>query len=63
MRGGADNDPSFGSRMTGQGIFAQMIARRFSVACGRLGLNRERGAKLDCSRFRPPGPGGQLRLL
>lgn len=63
MRGGADNDPAFGSRMTGQGVLAELIARRFGVACGRVGLNRERSPKLDCSRFRAPAPGGQLRLL
>lgn len=63
MRGGAENDPSFGSRMTGQGVFAELIARRFRVACGRLGFNLERDGRLDCSRFRPPGRGRQLSLL
>ena len=53
MRGGRDNDPQFGSRMRGQGLFADLISRRFDVACQRLGLNRER-APMDTSRFRPP---------
>ena len=53
MRGGRDNDPDFGSRMRGQGQFADLIARRFDIAARRLGLNRER-APMDTSRFRPP---------
>ena len=53
MRGGRDNDPQFGSRMRGQGLFADLISRRFDVACQRLGLNRER-VPMDTSRFTPP---------
>jgi DNA repair photolyase len=52
-RGGRENDASFGSRMRGQGEFAQLIGRRFALACRRLGLNEER-APLDTSRFRAP---------
>ena len=63
MRGGKDNDPNFGSRMRGQGLFAQLLARRFEVACTRLGLNRERRRALDCTRFRPPPPPGQMQLF
>jgi len=67
-RGGRDNDPRFGARMTGTGEYAELIARRFEIACRRLGLNgEERGTvarrELDCSRFRPPLQGGQMRLL
>ncbi|MCC6212092.1 MAG: PA0069 family radical SAM protein [Burkholderiales bacterium] len=67
-RGGRENDPRFGSRMTGTGGFARLIARRFDLACRRLGLNREddhmasRGG-LDGSRFRPPSPAGQISLF
>ncbi|HTQ78015.1 MAG TPA: PA0069 family radical SAM protein [Burkholderiales bacterium] len=71
-RGGRENDPRFGSRMTGSGRFVELIGQRFELACRRLGLNREddhmapRGG-LDCSRFRapapPPAPGGQMRLF
>jgi DNA repair photolyase len=68
LRGGRDNDPRFGTRMTGTGNYAELLAKRFEIACRRLGLNgEERGGvarrALDCSRFVPPGPGGQLRLL
>ena len=67
-RGGRENDPNFGSRMTGAGNFAELIGRRFELACRRLGLNSEdnhmasRGG-LDCSRFRPPQESGQISLF
>jgi DNA repair photolyase len=64
MRGGRDNDPAFGSRMRGQGLFADLIARRFDLACKRLGLNEDRTLHLDTTRFRPPkGPAAQLDLF
>jgi len=66
MRGGRDNDPAFGSRMRGQGLFADLIARRFQLACKRLGLNEDRTLHLDTTRFRPPkgsASGGQLDLF
>ena len=63
LRGGRDNDPRFGSRMRGEGIYADLFRKRFEVACRRYGLNRER-RELDTSRFTPPGPGhAQLSLL
>jgi DNA repair photolyase len=63
MRAGADNDPRFGTRMTGEGVLARLIAQRFRVACERLGLNRERRGDLDCGRFRPPGAQAQSSLF
>src|SRR5882672_8408063 len=66
MRGGKDNDPRFGTRMTGTGNFAELIEKRFDIACRRLGLNGHgagrRPAELDCSRFRRPSPSGQMAL-
>jgi DNA repair photolyase len=67
MRGGQDNDPRFGTRMTGVGNFAELIEKRFDIACRRFGLNshgapRQR-AVLDCSRFKPPAVGGQMKLF
>ena len=71
-RGGRENDPNFGSRMTGSGNFAGLIEKRFALACRRLGLNSEdnhmasRGG-LDRTLFRPPagkdGAGGQMALF
>ncbi len=68
LRGGKDNDPRFGERMTGTGLFADLIGRRFAIACKRLGLNgRGEGGreppKLDTKLFRPPSPAGQLSLF
>jgi len=64
-RGGRLNDPAFGSRMTGTGPVAELLAQRFRLAARRLGLAREDGAwDLDCTRFRPPRPPGtQLDLF
>ena len=64
MRGGRDNDPNFGSRMKGQGLFAELLRQRFRKACERLGLERGGSAfDLDCSQFRPPSPKGQGALF
>lgn len=65
LRGGRENDPSFGTRMTGTGTFAELIAKRFEIACRRFGLNKERRGEepLDCTRFRSPARGGQLPLF
>jgi hypothetical protein len=53
MRGGRDNDARFGTRMSGRGVWAQLLARRLTRVCDRLGLNRER-IGLDYSRFVRP---------
>jgi DNA repair photolyase len=64
MRNGRDNDPNFGTRMKGQGLFAELLNQRFHKACARLGLNkRESAFDLDCSQFRPPAPKGQGTLF
>lgn len=67
MRGGRDNDPRFGERMRGTGNYAELIARRFEIACRRCGLNGHGGGRrvpeLDCTRFVPPSPAGQLKLF
>ena len=51
MRGGADNSSQFGERMTGSGIWAQLLRQRFHKASARLGLNRAR-TELDLTQFR-----------
>ncbi len=53
MRGGMDYNADFASRMKGQGIWAELIKRRFEAACRKHGFNRERVA-LDLSQFVPP---------
>lgn len=55
MRGGRDNDPNFGSRMRGEGVWADLIRQRFSKTLRKLTLPREgRFGGLDCSLFRRP---------
>ena len=67
MRGGKDNDPRFGTRMSGTGNYAELIEKRFDIACRRFGLNGHGAARnppeLDCSRFRPPSRRGQMTLF
>lgn len=54
MRDGRLNDPKFGSRMRGQGEFAEMIAQMFAVACRKAGLGG-RSTGLSTDAFRKPG--------
>ena len=56
MRSGRDNDPRFGSRMRGEGAFAELIRQRFRLACRRHGINQARALDLDRGRFAPPRP-------
>jgi DNA repair photolyase len=60
-RGGQVYDSRFGSRMRGEGVFAELLAQRYSIAVKRLGLNQRDSFKLDCEAFCPPG--GQMSLL
>ena len=53
IHGGRDYDSTFGKRQRGAGVYADLIEKRFEIACKRFGLNEER-APLDVSRFRPP---------
>jgi DNA repair photolyase len=63
LRDGKLNDPNFGSRMRGTGEYADLIGKRFRLACQRLGLNKNDWS-LDLTRFRPPPQAGdQLSLL
>jgi DNA repair photolyase len=54
LRGGRDNDPRFGSRMRGQGPWADLLRRRFETACQRHGLQHGRAQPLETALFRPP---------
>ncbi|MCD7098505.1 PA0069 family radical SAM protein [Stenotrophomonas sp. MMGLT7] len=57
LRGGKDYQAAFGTRMRGQGVYADLLARRFALASKRLGFDRDRHRGLDCGRFvRPPPP-------
>ena len=62
MRGGKDYDASFGKRMSGEGPYAWMVARRFQTALRRLGYRAMR-TRLDCSLFRRPTLAGEQLSL
>ena len=63
MRGGRDNDPRFGHRMRGTGPYAELLNKRFRLACQRHGLNTTARPPLSTGLFTPPTPAGsQLRL-
>jgi DNA repair photolyase len=60
MRGGKLNDPRFGSRMRGEGVFADQISQMFHVARRKAGLPEE-GPEMSAAAFRRP-EGAQLGL-
>lgn len=51
MRGGKDYDSAYGTRMRGEGPFADLIAMRFAKAYKRIGFGRL--PALDASKFLP----------
>jgi DNA repair photolyase len=57
MRGGKLNDPNFGTRMQGHGVFAEQIHNLFAVACRKAGLGETR-AELSTAAFQVPKPPG-----
>lgn len=61
-RSGRMNDPRFHHRMRGAGPLADLVARRFRLACLRLGL-ADQGPELCQDGFRPLHPTGQLDLF
>jgi DNA repair photolyase len=64
MRGGKDYDSAYGTRMRGEGPFADLIAMRFAKAHRCIGYGRL--PALDSSKFlqplppKPPSPQGEL---
>jgi DNA repair photolyase len=63
MNNGRDYDSNFATRMRGQGVFAEVLRRRFEVACRRHNFGRARTLQLDTSCFVPPkkpSPQGEL---
>ena len=62
LRGGRDNDPEFGSRMRGQGVWAELLRTRFRKGCARHGLNMGERIALRTDLFRPPA-GEQMELF
>ena len=60
MRGGQLYDPTFGTRMKGEGVFADQIRATFQTFRRRCGLDRPR-PELSTAAFRRPGE--QLALF
>ena len=53
-RGGRDYDSRFGHRMRGEGHFADLLSRRFKLACNRLGLKQGELRSSRTDLFTPP---------
>lgn len=62
IRSGRDNDPDFFTRMKPSGVWADLLRARFRLACRKAGIGGKR-MELDCSQFRRPEIGGQMRLI
>lgn len=62
MHGGRDYRSEWGVRQKGSGPYGEQIARRFRLACRRVGLAGKWPA-LRTDLFRVPERGGQLSLL
>ena len=59
---GKTYDSDYTTRMKGSGLWADLLRQRFTGACRRLGLNRER-VELDLAQFRPGFLRGQGSLF
>jgi DNA repair photolyase len=61
-RGGRLSDPRFGSRMRGEGVYAEQLAALFRSAARRYRLDRPLPTANAAAFRRPPQAGDQLRL-
>jgi DNA repair photolyase len=62
LHGGQDYDPVFGKRMRGEGVWADLLDRRFGVAIARLGLSNKM-PPLRTDLFAPPLQAGDQMAL
>ena len=63
IHGGQDYSADWGTRMTGRGVYAELMQRRFARAVRAAGLSRDLPS-LRCDLFAvPPRPGDQLSLF
>ena len=61
MRGGKLNSSDFGSRMRGEGVYADQLRSMFHLYCQKSGLNKK-SLSLSCEHFVRP-VSGQLDLI
>lgn len=61
LRGGKNYDATFGKRMRGSGVFADLLAKRFKTAHRKLDFPGSPGLRNDL--FIPPDLNGQMRLF
>lgn len=61
-RGGKDYDSRFGTRMRGEGEYADLISRRVRLARKKIGFPGN-DTPLDCAQFKVPGRAEQLELF
>lgn len=61
LRGGKEYSAEFGQRMRGTGVFADMVEKRFSIACKKCGFSGMPG--FDSSQFVKPGSEQQFSLF
>ena len=62
LRGGKLNDPRFGHRMRGTGVWADQMRMLFDAARRRAGLAQRRLPDVSAAAFRRPAVGPQLSL-
>jgi DNA repair photolyase len=62
MRCGRENGTEFHGRFRGEGVLADLLEKRFRIACARTGLNVGESS-LDVSQFRHPVRHGQMPLF
>jgi DNA repair photolyase len=62
IRQGKLNDARFGSRMRGEGVFAEQIETLFALACKKAGIDG-RGSPLSTAAFRVPAQAQQPSLF
>lgn len=62
LRGGGLYEAGWGSRLQGQGVFADQLRDLFRLTARRAGLDCGR-VELSAAAFRRPEPGGQLSLF
>ena len=63
LHGGRDYDPEFGKRMRGEGIWAELLARRFQLAAARQNLDAPQPPLRTDLFALPPRTGDQLSLF